>query len=95
MSKQKLDLVQLATGKMAQPHAAMPNPGLCRIDLKNRRLALSWQLRRDESNRHSPRGSETFQESQQVIVGLKRPGFALIGVVFERALSLMARSASR
>jgi hypothetical protein len=45
MAEQELDLLQFSAGNMAQLRARaapMPNPGLCRIDLKNRSLALSF-----------------------------------------------------
>src|SRR6267143_1578131 len=43
---------------------AMPSPGLCRVDVNQRRLALSRCAYVINRIRHSPKESETLQESQ-------------------------------
>jgi hypothetical protein len=42
MAQQQLDLLYLAACRPTHFRAAMPNPGLCRIDTKEARLAVSW-----------------------------------------------------
>jgi hypothetical protein len=41
VTKQELNLLQLAACGSTKPGAAMPNPGLCRIHARDVRLALS------------------------------------------------------
>ena len=47
---------------------------------------VEFGLRRHELNRHSPHESETFQKSQQVIVGSEAPWFCVDRCGFRKDL---------